>query len=93
MSIPGIIIAPADESLAETIAKMDKIMQEWTMSAARGECAWVCADCCCTFPKGMPDACTHGHQNCSDIIKRDKERAIRLVTPNAIGNRPPRDGD
>lgn len=78
-TMPGIFIAPADESLAATIATMDKITQEWTMQAARGECSWVCADCCMTFPSGMPDACEHGIQGCTDIIKRDKADAQRAT--------------
>lgn len=78
-NIPGIFIALADESLDATIATMDKITQEWTMRAARGECPWVCSDCCMTFPSGMPDECAHGHQGCTDIIKRDKADAQRAT--------------
>lgn len=59
----------------KAIAAMDKLTRDWEMRAARGECAWVCADCCCTFPKGMPDACEHGHQSCTEIIQRDKRVA------------------
>lgn len=77
MNGPGIFVAvtKSDDELAAAISAMDKATQEWTMRAARGECAWVCADCCCTFNEGMPDACAHGHQSCTDIIKRDKEQA------------------
>lgn len=68
----GILLVGTSE---EAISSADKMMQDWTDKAARGECGWICADCCCSFPEGMPDACLHGHQKCTDIIKRDKERA------------------
>lgn len=77
--IPGVFIAPADERLQATISEMDRLTTEWTMQAARGECAWVCGDCCCTFPAGMPDACEHGHQGCTDIIQRDKADARKAT--------------
>lgn len=65
---------------------LNKATREWEMRAARGECGWVCADCCCTFPKGMPDACEHGHQYCTDIIQRDKrEAAAQAAAPTAEG--------
>ena len=76
-------VAPMDDSLPETIDAMDKAMNEWTDKAARGECAWVCSDCCCSFPDGMPDECSHGDQRCTDIIRRDKAMARGEVTPNA----------
>lgn len=57
------------------IEQMNKSTQEWTMRAARGECGWICADCSMSFPAGMPDACEHGHQSCTDIIQRDKREA------------------
>lgn len=79
--MPGIFIAPADGDLSKTIEAMDKLTNEWEMRAARGECGWVCADCCCSFPEGMPDVCTHGHQSCTDIIRRDKANA--MLPPNA----------
>lgn len=74
--LPGIFVAKVGDGLQETLAHMDKITQEWTMSAARGECSWVCSDCCMTFPDGMPDECAHGLQKCTDIIKRDKKEAL-----------------
>ena len=74
---PGIFIAPAGDDLQDTLSAMDAAMQKWTMRAARGECTWVCADCCCTFPDGMPDACVHGIQGCTDIITRDKTDALK----------------
>ena len=52
--------------------QMSEKTRAWTARAARGECGWICADCCCTFPDGMPDQCEHWHQGCTDIIKRDK---------------------
>lgn len=78
----GIFIVPADGNLDQTIAAMDKATSDWTMQAARGECGWVCSDCCCSFPEGMPDECAHGHQGCTDIIQRDKAAARAEVTPN-----------
>lgn len=71
---PGLFVSLGMPS-KETMAAMDKAMQEWTLRAARGECAWICADCCVTFSEGMPDSCMHGHQSCSDIIQRDKQDA------------------
>lgn len=59
----------------EVMAIMDSRMLDWTLRAARGECGWVCADCCQSFSEGMPDACCHGHESCTSIIKRDKELA------------------
>ncbi len=47
----------------------------WMSKAARGECAWICSDCCMTFQEGMPDKCPHGHDQCTRILKRDKEEA------------------
>ena len=83
----GIFIAPVDGNLSKTISAMDKHTREWEMRAARGECSWVCADCCCTFAEGMPDACAHGIQTCTDIIKRDKANA--LLPDNAVAQREP----
>jgi hypothetical protein len=50
-------------------------LQEGAKKAARGECAWTCPDCYVEFPQGMPDACVHGHQICTDILRRDKRTA------------------
>ena len=74
---PGVFIAPANGSLADTLSAMDKAMLDYTMVAARGECSWVCADCSVTFPAGMPDACLHGFQACTDIITRDKADSMQ----------------
>lgn len=76
-----IFVAPANDLLPGTIEVMDKAMNDWTDKAARWECAWVCSDCCCSFPEGMPDECAHGHQKCTDIIQRDKAIARSEVTP------------
>ena len=71
------VTGPVSPALLE---HMNKTTQDWTMKAARGECPWVCADCCVTFSSGMPDACVHGHQGCTDIITRDK---LDAATPQA----------
>jgi hypothetical protein len=65
----------SEADMAAHINAMNESTREWTRQAARGECAWICADCSVTFPEGMPDACAHGHQSCTDIITRDKQRA------------------
>jgi hypothetical protein len=70
-----IVATKDDAEVSAAIAHMDTVTREWEMRAARGECAWVCADCCITFPDGMPSECTHGHQGCTEIIQRDKADA------------------
>lgn len=67
---------PASE-LPEYLEGMNRMMRDWTDKAARGECPWVCADCCYTFNEGMPDQCYHGVEACTGIIRRDKLRAMR----------------
>lgn len=57
------------------LEEMNRMTVEWTMKAARGECGWICADCSCSFPDGMPDQCAHGHESCTRIIQRDKLEA------------------
>lgn len=64
------------QKLDEHISAMDKATREWTLQAARGECGWVCSDCCYSWPEGMPDKCPHGLVACTSIIKRDKMRAM-----------------
>lgn len=59
------------------IDEMSQAMRDHTDRAARGECGWICSDCCCVFPKGMPDECQHGNQWCTEIIQRDKREAMR----------------
>jgi hypothetical protein len=75
---PGVFFADASNpaDLAKTIDGMSKAMTVWTFQAARGECSWICSDCCITCPSGMPDECVHGQQRCTDIIKRDKADAL-----------------
>lgn len=83
LPFPGVFIAVGEPG--EAIETMNKVTQEWTLRAARGECSWVCADCGCTFREGMPDECAHGHQSCTDIIARDKAEA-RAAIAKATGN-------
>lgn len=68
----GIFIAVGNKDLPALISQMDKATNDWTAMAARGECGWICSDCCISCPDGMPDACEHGDQRCTDIILRDK---------------------
>lgn len=58
------------------IEAMNKETQDWTARAARGECGWICADCCISDPKGMPDECFHINPRCTEIIQRDKRAAM-----------------
>jgi hypothetical protein len=76
MSLVKITLMPAS-ALPAHIAGMNKDMRAWTGQAARGECEWICSDCCCSEPKGMPDVCFHGHEACTAIIQRDKRAAMR----------------
>jgi hypothetical protein len=80
VTFPGINIFIGEPSTAQ-IDALDRETREWEMRAARGECSWVCADCCCSFSQGMPDACVHGHQGCTDIILRDKREALAKARP------------
>lgn len=73
---PSVTVAPVNAQNKDALVKsMDSAMQDWTLRAARGECGWICADCCQGFSDGMPDACCHGNQWCTDIIRRDKTAA------------------
>lgn len=75
---PSVVIIEQDPTVAvllDHIAHMDKVTNEWTKRAARGECDWICSDCCQHFPNGMPDECCYGHKSCTDIILRDKKEA------------------
>lgn len=76
MSAIKITKIPASD-LPDRIAAMNDEMRGWTDRAARGECGWICSDCCCSDPKGMPDECFHGHEACTAIIRRDKGMAMR----------------
>lgn len=69
-----IAVNTADDQIT---GQLDSAMKQWTLKAARGECSWICADCCQTFLEGMPDKCEHGHQHCTDIIQRDKAGASK----------------
>ena len=64
-----------ENPLEKILDGMNKATNEWTMRAARGECGWVCADCCTSDHRGMPDECFHGLEWCTKIIIRDKENA------------------
>jgi hypothetical protein len=57
------------------IEELDRLTREWTYAAARGETSWICSDCGASFPDGMPDECAYGHESCTRILKRDKEKA------------------
>lgn len=72
LTIEGI---PAQE-LPAYIEKLNRETHAWTMQAARGETGWICADCCCSDPQGMPDECFHGQAHCTSIIQRDKREAM-----------------
>ena len=74
----GIFVVPVND-LNKTLAEMDRITQEWTLRAARGECSWICSDCCVVFPDGMPNECVHGQQGCTNIIIRDKKEANAIT--------------
>lgn len=67
----GIVIISTDDDQLD-ISTMDSYTREWTKEAAKGNCGWICSDCCCVFPEGMPDECAHGDELCTSIIKRDK---------------------
>lgn len=71
---PSVMIVDGQPDKA-LLGHMDTMFNEWTLRAARGECGWICADCCQSFPAGMPDECCCGHQSCTDIITRDKQEA------------------
>ena len=60
------------EKLKGVLASMRLEMIDYTHRAARGECAWICASCCGSDQRGMPDECFGGVQWCTDIITRDK---------------------
>jgi hypothetical protein len=73
----GLFVTKAENGVVPALAvsEMNKATREWELSAARGECAWVCADCGTSFPDGMPATCVNGIQDCSDLISRDKKLA------------------
>jgi len=59
------------------VDKIDQQTKEWMDSAAQGDAMWVCSDCGATVFEGMPDKCVYGHQSCTDILLRDKARALQ----------------
>lgn len=69
MSGVFIVKGPISE---ETLKGINEATNAWFAKAARGECGWICPDCCQSFPDGMQDECIHGHQGCTDCNKRDK---------------------
>lgn len=71
------ITAMPESELPAFIAQMDKDTRDWTMRAARGECGWICSDCCMSDQNGMPDRCFCGDERCTAIIQRDKQLAMR----------------
>lgn len=73
-----VFVVPIND-IDKTLSEMNRITAEWTMRAARGECSWICSDCCVTFPDGMPNECAHGHDGCTRIIKRDKKDANAIT--------------
>ncbi len=77
----GLFVVNSEDQtkLQETMVYLDKVVHDWTLRAARMECSWICADCCMTFPGGMPNSCAHDHQGCTDIIKRDKAEANEKI--------------
>lgn len=66
-----------EKDFGKFVEGMNEGMRKWTDQAARGECPWICSDCCCSDVKGMPDACFHGHEECTRIIQRDKREAMK----------------
>lgn len=70
----GIFVSTCSDT-EKLFSVMNSIFNEFTDRAARGECAWICSDCCCSFDDGMPDSCPHGDKRCTDIIQRDKTAA------------------
>lgn len=62
-------------TLDEAIKTADATTNAAFETAARGECQWVCPDCCTVFPEGIPNECPHGHQNCTAWMDREKAAA------------------
>lgn len=67
-------------NLGEMIEEMNVATRAWELRAARGECGWICGDCCSSFPEGMPEACPHEDKRCTEILQRNKASAL-LVQP------------
>lgn len=80
MTLPGIFVTTAQGQQLDAVVKsMDELTNKWTTSAARGECGWICSDCCGSDPTGMPDQCFHNLDWCTKIIQRDKAAANNKV--------------
>ena len=74
--IPGVFANTSNRLDTEKALKsMNEATREWTTQAAKGNCGWICADCCTSFPDGMPDVCAYNDNRCTDIIRRDKALA------------------
>lgn len=76
INFPGVIVS-AGMPNENFMTALNKATRAWEIQAARGECGWVCADCCSSAPDGMPVECMHGLQWCTDIIQRDKREAAQ----------------
>ena len=61
--------------------QMSEKTRAWTARAARGECGWICADCCSTFPEGMPDQCVHG-SNSAQISLNEINYKVNYLPSN-----------
>lgn len=66
--------AIVDPNLLE---QLDEATNAWFMAAARGECGWICPDCCMSDPKGMPTVClcNPDMESCNKILARDHAEA------------------
>lgn len=42
-----------DSPLEKVLPALDNYINDWTAKAARGECAWICSDCCSSSQKGI----------------------------------------
>ena len=79
----GIFVSPLHNT-EKLFAAMNSIFNEFTDRAARGECQWICSDCCCSFDDGMPDVCVHGDARCTEIIKRDKAASKTIKSNTSL---------
>jgi len=67
----GIHLGPVTDAV---FAEMNKLTNEWDTKAAKGECGWICSDCCQSFPAGMPDACCCGYESCTKWFTEFKQQ-------------------
>ena len=77
MSSPIEVAVVTEAGLPAHIESMNEATRAWTMAAARGECGWICSDCCGSDPKGMPDECFYNDARCTAIIQRDKQASMK----------------